>query len=828
MRKQTVILTVVAVFCLTMMLGACGITTTVSKLQSVSVDAQNAKTEYFTGEEFTAEGITVTAEFKAANKNELDKKVLSADEYVVNSSSYNKFQQGVYTIKVSYAYDGETKTASYDVTVKEREYDGISVQLADGVEETYHLSAPVEINTADIVVKQTDENGNLLDEVVDASTYTATLYKGKTQVELTDGKANIEEAGAYQIWVEKPSTVQPFYTLKAFVTIYVLDDPLTLTWDNTAEGTLATQEEGDDVISETWQFTVTYESGKTKTVSSKDVKFTVKPDTATVGENLTASAVYSEVNAKSEKVESAEATVTYTVTERKQGNEPTVNNFSLQGLIDVLTAANGGTAPADRTQLKPEDFTGANSFIKLSGEYGKDEVYRTASKGCIEIKKGTLDVTFKGTGTLTVSFASTSGTNNSRISVVDDKGNFLTAKQTTGTVIEDGIYEVVGTTFATVTYEITTPGVYSICTKLTKETPASRAVRINGISMVDTPAQEEAKTETYNFSYDELKAVLTKENNGAEPADKTPLKPEHFTGSNAFITLVGSSGKNSDAYRSDKKNFFEIKGATLTVTFKGTGTLTVSFASTGGSNDSRLYVADSTGKLLSAKDTTATQVADGDEAGSYQVTGTTFVPVTFEITEPGTYTIGTKTVVTTRGMRINAISMTDTPIQSSVTVDTYNFNYQGLVEAMTTALGNAPADKTLLTADYFTGDNAFLKLTAVDKNDQYRTSGGGCFEIKKGTLQVTFKGTGTITVSFASTSGTNNSRLAVKDSTGKYLVAKETAAASVEEGVYEVIGTSYVTVTYEITEAGTYTICSDHATTGRGMRINAISMTDNH
>ena len=56
MRKQTVILTVVAVFCLTMMLGACGITTTVSKLQSVSVDAQNAKTVYFTGEEFTAEG----------------------------------------------------------------------------------------------------------------------------------------------------------------------------------------------------------------------------------------------------------------------------------------------------------------------------------------------------------------------------------------------------------------------------------------------------------------------------------------------------------------------------------------------------------------------------------------------------------------------------------------------------------------------------------------------------------------------------------------------------------------------------------------------------
>ncbi len=825
MRKQSVIIAVLAVFAMTMMLSACGISTTVSKLQSVSVDVENAKTEFFTGEEFTADGIKVTAEIKMANSNTPTIKTLSASEYEVNSDSYNKFQPGKYTIKVSYTYDGETKTATYDVTVGSREYDGISVQLKDGVEDTYHLTSPVEIDTAAIVVKQTDQFGNLLDDV--ATGYTTSLYKGKEEVALEGGKATITEGGAYQIWVEKPSTVQPFYTLKAFVTVYVLDDVLTLTFDETAEGTLTTQEEGSDEISETWQFTVTYESGKTKTVSAKDVDFTVKPDTSVAGENLTASATYTEKNAKSESATTSEATVTYTVTEKQApSTEPIVNNFSMPELIEAMTAALGA-APADKTALKAEYFTGANAFLTLGGSLGGSDQYRTSSGGCFELKKGTLSVTFQNTGTLTVAFASTGGSNKSRLALLDGTGAIVPAKETTATLVadgvEDGSYEVQGTSFVPVTFEITAPGTYTICS-MTGVT--GRGMRINAISMTDAPAQASVIENT--FSMQELVDTMTAAL-GAAPADKTALTAGYFTGANAFLTLGGSLG-GSDQYRTSSGGCFELKKGTLSVTFQNTGTLTVAFASTGGSNKSRLALLDGTGAIVPAKETTATLVADGVEDGSYEVQGTTFVPVTFEITTPGTYTICSKTGVTGRGMRINAISMIDSPVQA--TVDTFNFSMQELVDSMTAALGATPTDKTALKADYFTGANAFLTLGgSLGGSDQYRTSSGGCFELKKGTLSVTFQGTGTLTVAFASTGGSNNSRLAVKDSTGAMLVAKETTAAAVtdaEAGAYEVQGTTFVTVSFEITQPGTYTICSMTGVTGRGMRVNAISMTDNH
>ena len=173
---------------------------------------------------------------------------------------------------------------------------------------------------------------------------------------------------------------------------------------------------------------------------------------------------------------------------------------------------------------------------------------------------------------------------------------------------------------------------------------------------------------------------------------------------------------------------------------------------------------------------------------------------------------------------------------SEAVTDTFNFSITELAAEIATQTGVATAaDKTALKAEYFTGNNAFLTLGgSLGSSDQYRTSGSGCFELKKGTLSVTFQGTGTLTISFASTGSSNVSYAGVKF--GTEIIAPTTvgagATALTADGfvnVYSVTGTEFVTLSYEITQPGTYTICSfQDATVTRGTRFQTIGMVDNH
>ena len=154
---------------------------------------------------------------------------------------------------------------------------------------------------------------------------------------------------------------------------------------------------------------------------------------------------------------------------------------------------------------------------------------------------------------------------------------------------------------------------------------------------------------------------------------------------------------------------------------------------------------------------------------------------------------------------------------------TYEFSLDELVASYP----ETPADKTNIEAANLTGANSFLSLDGEPSNKCVVRAGNNCIEIKDAQLQVTFQGTGTLTVAFASTGGSNTSYFAVyKDGTA---IAGTTEAAEVEgtPNVYQVTGTTYATVTYKITEAGTYQI-SCPSTPGRGGRVNSIVMADTY
>ena len=207
---------------------------------------------------------------------------------------------------------------------------------------------------------------------------------------------------------------------------------------------------------------------------------------------------------------------------------------------------------------------------------------------------------------------------------------------------------------------------------------------------------------------------------------------------------------------------------------------------------------------------------------------TTAAAGNFEVTLTATH--GGKTASTTCKIEVKASDTTgDGTGQETPT--NYSFSLEELIKAMTARLGSAPTDNAQLAESDFTGDNAFLKLLAEDSNNKYRTASSGCFEIKNEAISVTFKGTGTLSVGFASTGASNVSSFALKAADGSYLQAtskEEAEEVTIDSGTaYTVKGTAFTTISYTITKAGTYTFCAAVTSdTGRNTRINSVEMKD--
>lgn len=203
---------------------------------------------------------------------------------------------------------------------------------------------------------------------------------------------------------------------------------------------------------------------------------------------------------------------------------------------------------------------------------------------------------------------------------------------------------------------------------------------------------------------------------------------------------------------------------------------------------------------------------------------------------------------------------------------TNEFSYDALLAAIgidpPKGYNSEAPDGTALQASYFTGVNSFITLSSassnkvVGKKADGSNGTGASMEIKDGALSVTFEGTGTLIVNFGSTSSGNTSGLAVKNASGVCLTGTPSASKDgapvpalvdntvanyeLNEGFYQVkgaqnSGVGQAVVTFNITEAGTYTIWggiyepkddpNNPGTTipnnKRGTRVFAIKMVDN-
>lgn len=144
------------------------------------------------------------------------------------------------------------------------------------------------------------------------------------------------------------------------------------------------------------------------------------------------------------------------------------------------------------------------------------------------------------------------------------------------------------------------------------------------------------------------------------------------------------------------------------------------------------------------------------------------------------------------------------------------------------AITGMTADNSVITS--FTGVNAFL--TIVGENVTWRSS-NNCIQNLNGGLQFTVNGSATVTIGFSSTGGSNESRLGLADSNGKYIPAVNvpsgvTLVTDADAGAYSMVGTKQVTMTFTVSTAGTYTIVCPGGVTGRGARIYNIELGESY
>lgn len=310
------------------------------------------------------------------------------------------------------------------------------------------------------------------------------------------------------------------------------------------------------------------------------------------------------------------------------GNLPQNADFCEYGSTGdgaITTAVNGGKV---LTAEQAANYTKANIFAQVNGKctwtaaWDCDAAYAqlmavsaTTNDGALAQDKTEVNVYVNDTADLGVYVAPWNASDKAVIYTVLDE---TICKVNSGVVT--GLAE--GSTTVTVSYKSETK---VVTVNVTKNT---------------------AITE-HKYTFD-----VTKVQNPTS-TDKLALTTE--TLNQGFLTVIDSS----KVTHRPNNSCIENKDANLSVTFQGKGTITISFASTGGSNVSRLGLINAAGSYITATSSTAELVTEGAEAGSYTVTGTTYVTVTFTIEEAGTYFITCPSSVTTRGARINAIEMVD-------------------------------------------------------------------------------------------------------------------------------------------------------------------------
>lgn len=548
------------------------------------VDASGAKTNYLVGEGLITDGIVVSVKF---DNGEV---AAFSGEYTIDDSAYNKTAAGEYEIKVSAVVEGAELEGSYTVTVNAIEvpFEGTSYKFV----------------AADLSAEGVEDKQEIANGTVYADYFT---INGKVTHRLNESKTS-----TIAIELQKRSTgkLQFEVTGRAFVILTVSSN------GNTSEFALVdsvskkvNNDQELSFVSGTVGYTVTY------TLGAGDYSV-ISPDGEYGGRGVRVLAI--------EVIEDA------SYVDPNQGGNDDVNEEPQNRLFDVTTV--DATDLADKAVIPGgtcyHDFFyiigSVTARVKTSEE---DDSKSVTSFELGKENGGQIHFELKYAASITVAAASTSGTNESVIALVNENGEVVPATIIESETIKNdasGITHVYSTAKSTFTYELQ-PGVYELTSPelvehiLNPDEAAEikqRNVRVFSIAVAE---KAEVSTEPQTYSFDATTITVP-------AADKTPL--EAGTVFDEFFTVVGSVTIRTDSDVTKVKSIELAKdlGGSVTFTLSRSATVTIEVSSTGGSNDSAIAILNVLG---------VAQV----NAENLDVVSTSSVTVLTYTLEAGTYSI---------------------------------------------------------------------------------------------------------------------------------------------------------------------------------------------
>lgn len=254
-------------------------------LSSIIIDTSKAKTVFFLGEKFTAEGISITANFLNED-NKLGSLVTT--DFTVDTKEVDMFNIGTYPVTVTFRYKSVVEKQKYDIDVissellaSGKEYVGGIEVLYDDVKGVYssNLGDNLDLDASNFTVvehlfvgdKETSSN------IIGTSDYSTDMNSNKS-VKIDVSNVDVTKRGDYPVKVEyKPEAIMVDgqkleYTVKAFIVIKILDPITKLEF---VSGTTTFAATAGNFDYSDWKFNVTRKNSGVSSVNYNDKDFTV-------------------------------------------------------------------------------------------------------------------------------------------------------------------------------------------------------------------------------------------------------------------------------------------------------------------------------------------------------------------------------------------------------------------------------------------------------------------------------------------------------------------------------------------------------------------------
>ena len=713
------------------------------RLSEITLGIAESAKYYSLGEEFSTDGLTVTAtiyDFLNEKVEDVHEVALTDPNLEIDSSAFNNQQEGDYKINVSYTENGVTVEQSYTVYV--RMGAGLYLEINGNPDSASYVLAKggttVDLSQIDVFIA--DVQGKTDVQLTEG--YTMQVFRGSAENEypVSENIFVADKAGAYNVWVRYEKYNIPntdiVVDLDDFIIIYVTDELQSIELN---EGAVLTQEAGPDEISKTWTFTATYSSGAEKQLGIDDV--IVGDDFSTViqTENGVTTVTYKEVDSTGKEM-TASCEVKYVIT------APSVPVQRYEFNASVVYADTAKDTVIANTELI-EGVLSTIGEVQVKDKTTNDDKYTKA----IQISSSKyLTINISGVSTITV-YAATSSSDTSAAA----RGLVLAG---TGEVTGDGLTATSNNSKEQVefVFNVSSAGTYTL-----KGTDSMNIFEV----VIETQVTSSTTTSSFNASV-----------TYADTAKDTSVEGEELI--KGIMTAVGNVQVKDKTTDDDKyTKAIQISSSKyLTINISGVSTITV-YAATSSSDTS----AAARGLVLAG-----TGEVTGDGLTATSNNSKEQVEFVFNVSSAGTYTLkGTdsmnifEVIIETEISSATTLSFNASVTYADTVKDTVIANTE-LIEGVLSTIGDVQVkDKT-------TNDDKYTKAVQINSSS-------------KG-LSITVTGPSTITI-YAATSSSDTAAAArglVLAGTGEVTGDGLTATSNNSKEQVEFV--------FKVSSAGTYTL----------------------